>query len=99
MTKENKVKLDYEKRRDCFLKNGSVIGSMKKSTDLTEKQGLQNSSVKLPQRYESAYLKILEEQDSWKKNAIVKNTGQKDRVVDEFCKQVVELAESDAELN
>jgi hypothetical protein len=55
--------------------------------------------IKLSQRYKTAYNKVLEQEPFWKKDVIIHNTGQQDRIVDEFCQKVVELAESEAELN
>ena len=57
------------------------------------------SIFEMSQRYQVAYLKVLDQQPFWKKTVIMENTGQEDRVVNEFCKQVVELAESDLKLN
>lgn len=56
-------------------------------------------TIKLSERYKVAYQTVLDQEPFWKKDVIIHNTGQQDRVVEEFCKKVVELAESEAELN
>jgi len=71
-------------------KNANVINANKNS-------GMDNT--KLSERYRICYDALLEKEISWKKDVIINNTGQKDRVVDEFCQKVIEMAESDTPLN
>jgi hypothetical protein len=53
-----------------------------------------------PNRYELAYHKILQDMPPWKKKAIEEDIKEKkdNRWVNEFVKQVVELAESDVQI-
>ena len=91
MTKKKELNFSGEKP--------SVIKSMdpefNERKEKLEKPEPQGTFFEMSQRYQEAYSKVLDQQPFWKKSVIMENTGQKDRVVDEFCKQVAELAESD----
>tara|TARA_Y100000004_G_C8781756_1_gene355309 strand:- start:324 stop:611 length:288 start_codon:yes stop_codon:yes gene_type:complete len=95
MTKKKEANLSGEKP--------SVIKSMDPEfnewKDKLKKPEPQGAFFEMSQRYQVAYSKVLDQQPFWKKAVIMENTGQEDRVVNEFCKQVVELAESDLKLN
>ena len=95
MTKKNKVRPSGEKSSVIKGMAPEFNGCKEKFEKLESKE----SFFEMPQRYQIAYSKVLDQQPFWKKDVIMENTGQKDRVVDEFCKQVIELAESDLKLN
>jgi len=57
------------------------------------------NSLSLEKRYKDAYNKVLQEKPAWKKEIILNFTGYDDRTIQEFCKEVCELAESQLKLN
>jgi hypothetical protein len=86
-------------KENLFGEKTSVTKSMEKCEKELKKPESPKPSLEMAQRYQAAYLKVLEQQPFWKKSSIIENSGQKDRVVSEFCKQVIELAESDMQIN
>jgi len=75
------------------------LNVVKKVHAINVNENINMDKIELSERYRIAYNKTLGQEPFWKKDAIINNTGQRDRIVDEFCQKVIEMAESDTSLN
>lgn len=75
------------------------INAAKKVHAINENENIDMDKIELSERYRIAYDKVFDQELAWKKDVIINNTGQRDRIVNEFCKKVIEMAESDISLN
>lgn len=75
------------------------VNAVKKVHAINANENTNMDKIQLSERYRIAYNKTLEQEPFWKKDVIINNTGQRDRIVDEFCRKVIEMAESDTFFN
>lgn len=83
-------------KKNPVAKKRNVV---KKVHAINVNENINMDKIELSERYRIAYNKTLEQEPFWKKDVIINNTGQRDRIVDEFCQKVIEMAESDTSLN